>query len=240
MPARAVTARSCRALSLRRSPTAIGARSAARRTSCRLHGTDYLDWLVETETEGRVAAVITETYQGAAGSVMAPPGWFPKLAQWCRDRDILLIIDEVQASFGRTGALFCYEHYDVVPNILCLGKGISSSVPLSAVVAESRIMDALSPGSMGSTHGGNAFCSRVALENIEVIIGERLSENAAALSGLFDRRLQQLVERLDCVARHVASVWPGGWKSSAIKPRASRRRMPRARSSRQPTGVACS
>ena len=155
--------------------------------SCRLHGTDYLDWLVETETEGRVAAVITETYQGAAGSVMAPPGWFPKLAQWCRDRDILLIIDEVQASFGRTGKLFCYEHYDVVPNILCLGKGISSSVPLSAVVAESRIMDALSPGSMGSTHGGNAFCSRVALENIEVIIGERLSENAAALSGLFSR-----------------------------------------------------
>lgn len=177
--------------------------------SCRLHGTDYLDWLVETETEGRVAAVITETYQGAAGSVMAPPGWFPKLAQWCRDRDILLIIDEVQASFGRTGKLFCYEYYDVVPNILCLGKGISSSVPLSAVVAESRIMDALSPGSMGSTHGGNAFCSRVALENIEVIIGERLSENAAALSGLFNRRLQQLVERWDCAgeSRGLGLAW---------------------------------
>ena len=140
---------------------------------------------------------------------MAPPGWFPKLAQWCRDRDILLIIDEVQASFGRTGKLFGYEHYDVVPNILCLGKGISSSVPLSAVVAESRIMDALSPGSMGSTHGGNAFCSRVALENIEVIIGEQLSENAAALGGLFDRRLQQMVERWDCVgeARGLGLAW---------------------------------
>lgn len=177
--------------------------------SCRLHGTDYLDWLIETETEDQVAAVITETYQGAAGSVMAPDDWFPKLSRWCRDREILLIVDEVQASFGRTGKLFGYEHYGIVPNILCLGKGISSSVPLSAVVAESRVMDALSPGSMGSTHGGNAFCSRVALENIDVIISEKLAENAATLSGLFGDRLHGMVERWTCVgeARGLGLAW---------------------------------
>ena len=76
---------------------------------------------------------------------MAPEGWFPKLEAWCRRRDILLIIDEVQASFGRTGKLFGFQHYGITPNLLCLGKGISSSVPLSAIVGEGRIMDSPDP-----------------------------------------------------------------------------------------------
>lgn len=167
--------------------------------TCRLHGTDYLDWLVETETEDNVAAVIVETYQGGSGSIMAPEGWFPKLEAWCRKRDILLIIDEVQASFGRTGKLFGFEHYGITPNILCLGKGISSSLPLSAIVGESRIMDALTPGSLGSTHGGNAMCSRVALENIDVIIEEQLSDNAAAVGDAMLRRFQALQTQFECI-----------------------------------------
>ncbi len=167
--------------------------------NCRLHGTDYLDWLVETETEDNVAAVIVETYQGGSGSIMAPEGWFPKLEAWCRRRDILLIIDEVQASFGRTGKLFGFQHYGITPNILCLGKGISSSVPLAAIVGESRIMDSLTPGSLGSTHGGNALCSRVALENVNVIIEEGLSENAARVGGQMMARLQELQARHECI-----------------------------------------
>ncbi|MDQ3699883.1 MAG: aminotransferase class III-fold pyridoxal phosphate-dependent enzyme, partial [Chloroflexota bacterium] len=167
--------------------------------NCRLHGTEYLDWLLETETEDNVAAVIVETYQGGSGSIMAPEGWFPKLEAWCRRRDILLIIDEVQASFGRTGKLFGFEHYGITPNILCLGKGISSSVPLSAIVGESRIMEALTPGSLGSTHGGNALCSRVALENIDVIIEEGLSDNAAHVGGQMMARLQELQAQHECI-----------------------------------------
>lgn len=166
---------------------------------CRLHGTEYLDWIVETETEGNVAAVIVETYQGAAGSIMAPEGWFPRLEAWCRRHDVLLIIDEVQASFGRTGKLFGFEHYGITPNLLCLGKGISSSVPLSALVGEHRIMDVLTPGSLGSTHGGNAFCSRVALENINVIIEEKLSENAAAVGAVMLQELKVLEQRFECL-----------------------------------------
>jgi 4-aminobutyrate aminotransferase-like enzyme len=130
---------------------------------------------------------------------MAPDGWFPKLEAWCRKRDILLIIDEVQASFGRTGKLFGFEHYGITPNLLCLGKGISSSVPLSAIVGEERIMDALTPGSLGSTHGGNALCSRVALENIDVIIEEGLSENAARIGDLMMTRLRELEGRFACI-----------------------------------------
>ena len=166
---------------------------------CRLHGTDYLDWLVETETEDNIAGVIVETYQGAAGSIMAPEGWFPKLEAWCKKKRALLIVDEVQASFGRTGKLFGFEHYGITPNILCLGKGISSTLPVSALVAESRIFDVLPAGSMGSTHGGNAMGARVALENIEVILEERLSENAAAVGEAMLTRLHELERRHECV-----------------------------------------
>jgi 4-aminobutyrate aminotransferase len=167
--------------------------------NCRLHGTEYLDWLVETETEDNVAAVIVETYQGAAGSIMAPEGWFPKLEDWCKKRDILLIIDEVQASFGRTGKLFGFEHYGITPNILCLGKGISSTLPVSALMAESRIFDVLPAGSMGSTHGGNAMGARVALENVNLILEERLSENAAAVGDKLLSRLMQMEKRFECI-----------------------------------------
>jgi 4-aminobutyrate aminotransferase len=166
---------------------------------CRLHGTDYLDWLIETETEDNVAAVIVETYQGGSGSIMAPEGWFPRLEAWCRRRDILLIIDEVQASFGRTGKLFGFEHYGITPNLLCLGKGISSSVPLSALVGESRIMESLPPGSLGSTHGGNAFCSRVALENINLVVEEGLAENAARVGSELLDGLRRLQTRHECL-----------------------------------------
>ena len=167
--------------------------------NCRLHGTEYLDWVIETETEDNVAAVIVETYQGAAGSIMAPDGWFPKIEAWCKEKGALLIIDEVQASFGRTGKLFGFEHYGITPNILCLGKGISSTLPVSAIVAESRIFDVLPAGSMGSTHGGNAMGARVALENIDVILEERLSENAAAMGEAMLGRLQALERRFECI-----------------------------------------
>lgn len=167
--------------------------------NCRLHGTDYLDWVVETESEDNIAAVIVETYQGAAGSIMAPEGWFPKLEAWCKKKGALLIVDEVQASFGRTGKLFGFEHYGITPNILCLGKGISSTLPVSALISESRIFDVLPAGSMGSTHGGNAMGARVALENIDVILEERLSENAATVGEAMLTRLRALEERFECV-----------------------------------------
>lgn len=142
---------------------------------------DGFEHVIETHSEGSIAAVITESYQGGAGSIIPPLSWMRRLEQWCRDRDVLLIVDEVQASFGRTGKLFGFEHYGITPNLLCLGKGISSGVPVAALVGESRILDTLGPGTLSSTHGGNAFCSRVALKNIEIILRDRLWENAAAM-----------------------------------------------------------
>jgi 4-aminobutyrate aminotransferase len=147
--------------------------------ACKLHCLKYLDWLVETETEDNIACVITEVYQGGAGSIIPPVDWMQGLEKWCEKKGIVFIIDEVQASFGRTGKLFGFEHYGVTPDLLCLGKGISSTLPVSALVGEAKIMDVLTAGSMSSTHGGNAMGARVALKNIEVILDEGLVENSA-------------------------------------------------------------
>ncbi|UCH34385.1 MAG: aspartate aminotransferase family protein [Armatimonadota bacterium] len=170
---------------------------------------DYLDWFVETETESDIAAVITETYQGGAGSIIPPPEWMAKLDRWCREREIVLIIDEVQASFGRTGKLFGFEHYDVTPNLLCLGKGISSTLPVAAVVGEARIMDSLGPGSMSSTHGGNPLGARAALKNIDVIMEEQLPDHAARGGEYLARRFAELEARHECLgqARGMGLVW---------------------------------
>ncbi|MFA4029428.1 MAG: hypothetical protein GDYSWBUE_000368 [Candidatus Fervidibacterota bacterium] len=159
---------------------------------CNCHCLSYLDWLVETETTGDVAAVIVETYQGAAGSIIPPIEWMQRLEAWCRERDLLLIVDEVQASFGRTGKMFGFEHYGITPNLLCLGKGISCGVPCSALVGESRIMDILEPGSMSSTNGGNPLSCAAALASIEIIEREGLCENAALVGSKMLERLKKI------------------------------------------------
>jgi len=154
--------------------------------ACKTYCFDFIvDWVLPCESENRIAAFITETYQGGAGSIIPPREWMKKLEKLAGEKEALLIIDEVQASFGRTGRLFGFEHYGITPNLLCLGKGITSSVPLSALIGEARIMDILTPGSLSSTHGGNPFCSRVALENINIIMEENLVENARQGGGVF-------------------------------------------------------
>jgi len=177
--------------------------------ACKTWCLDYLDWFVETETEGDIAAVITETYQGGAGSIIPPTEWMQKLEAWCKKMDALLILDEVQASFGRTGRLFGFEHHGVTPNLLCLGKGISSSLPVSALLGESRIMDVLSPGSMSSTHGGSPLGARAALANIDVILEEGLVENAAAVGAYMQRRFEQMEQKFETLgdARGQGMVW---------------------------------
>jgi 4-aminobutyrate aminotransferase len=176
---------------------------------CGVWCADYLDWFADCHTEDDIAAVITESYQGAAGSYVPPKEWMQKVAAFCRNRGALFILDEVQASFGRTGKMFCFEHYDVVPNLLCLGKGISSSVPVSALVGESKALDTLPPGSLSSTHGGNAFSCRVALANIEALEEDRLVDKAAKVGARMKERLEQMCDKFECAgdARGLGLAW---------------------------------
>lgn len=131
-------------------------------------------------TPDRVAGVISETYQGA-GPYFMPVPYAQALAEWCRKHDALLIFDEVQAGFGRTGTLWGFEHYGVVPDLICCGKGITSSLPLGAVLGRAEILDQFPPGSMTSTHTGNPLCCRAALASLQTLFDDGLIENARAL-----------------------------------------------------------
>jgi 4-aminobutyrate aminotransferase / (S)-3-amino-2-methylpropionate transaminase / 5-aminovalerate transaminase len=127
-----------------------------------------------------VAGVMLETYQGATGS-FAPVEFMKSLREWCTGHQIVLILDEVQAGFGRCGKWFGFEHYGIEPDLICCGKGISSGMPLSAVVGRGELMDLFGHGEMTSTHSGNPVCCRAALASIEVIEAEQLVVNSAFL-----------------------------------------------------------
>ncbi|MCX7015830.1 MAG: aspartate aminotransferase family protein [Candidatus Sumerlaeota bacterium] len=137
---------------------------------------------------GDVAGVIAETFQGREAKLM-PVEYAQALRAWCSEHKAALIFDEVQAGFGRTGRLFAFEHYGVVPDLVCCGKGITSSLPLSAVVGRAEYMDQFGPGEMTSTHTGSPLPAVAALASIEAILGDKLIENAAELGPYLKAKL---------------------------------------------------
>ncbi len=165
----------------------------------------FLATLQEKRIEpAHVAGVLLETYQGV-GPDFAPVDYIQRLAEWCKTNQALLVFDEVQSGFGRTGKFWAFEHYGVNPDLICCGKGISSSLPLSAVIGRPEIMDLLPPGSMTSTHGGNPVCCAAALASLKVTVGRRLAANAEAMGqilapGLTDiqHRHPEIVGRTSC------------------------------------------
>jgi 4-aminobutyrate aminotransferase/(S)-3-amino-2-methylpropionate transaminase len=128
---------------------------------------------------GQVAGVIAETFQGREARLM-PVEYVRALRDWCDRHEAALILDEVQACFGRSGRMFAFEHYGIVPDMVCCGKGITSSLPLSAVIGSSRYLDLYGPGEMTSTHTGSPLPVISALANLEALIEEQLVENAAS------------------------------------------------------------
>ena len=153
-------------------------------------------------TPDMVAGVIMETFQGGRAA-FAPKEYVQALAAWCKEHDIVLTMDEVQACFGRSGKPFSYEHYDITPDLLCMGKGITSSLPLSAIAGTDKLMDQYPPGSMTSTHTGSAVCAAAALANIEFIWGERLWENAAKVGKVLREGLHAIQKKYPERVGHV-------------------------------------
>lgn len=154
----------------------------------------FLKSLAEKGIEpGEIAGVMTESYQGG-GPNFLPPEYARELESFCRANDIVLIIDEVQAGFGRTGRMFCYEHYGVAPDLIACGKGISSSLPLAAVIGRAGIMDLYPPGTMTSTHSASPLGVVAGLASLEAIREEGLVENAARLGEVLAAGLQRLKE----------------------------------------------
>jgi 4-aminobutyrate aminotransferase / (S)-3-amino-2-methylpropionate transaminase / 5-aminovalerate transaminase len=149
-----------------------------------------------------VAGVVMETYQGGS-SALAPPEYVRSLRQWCSGKKALLVCDEIQAGFGRTGTLWGFEQYGIVPDLAVFGKGISGSLPLSAVTGRPDVLDMNPPLSMTSSHAGNPVCCAAALASIDLILKENLAERAAEMGVILFRRLHALAARhkqIGCVA----------------------------------------
>ncbi|MBN8733213.1 MAG: aspartate aminotransferase family protein [Acidobacteria bacterium] len=178
----------------------------------------FLRALEEAGVPGRnVAGVMLETYQGGSAS-FAPVEYMQQLRKWCTGHEALLVCDEVQAGFGRTGKLAGYQHYGIVPDLSTWGKGISSSLPISCVIGRADVMDLHPAGSMTSTHTGNPLCCAAALANIELIEREGLVERAARLGEVLLSRLRAMQAKhpqIGCVdgkglVAAIACVKPGG------------------------------
>ena len=142
-----------------------------------------------------VAGVILETYQGGSAA-FAPAAYMRDLRSWCNGHKALLVCDEVQAGFGRTGKLWGFEHYGIVPDLALFGKGISSSLPLAAVAGSADVMDQQPAGSMTSTHTGNPVCCAAALASIDLVLGENLADNSRRMGNLLHQRLCALASRM--------------------------------------------
>ncbi len=141
-----------------------------------------------------VAGVILETYQGGSAA-FAPREYMQQLRKWTAGNKILLVCDEVQAGFGRTGTFWGFEHYGIVPDLITMGKGISGSLPLAAVGGPAAVMDLQPPGSMTSTHTGNPVCCAAALASLDLILKEGLVEQARAMGERMHQRLRELKKR---------------------------------------------
>jgi len=141
----------------------------------------------------KTCAVLVEPIQGEAGVLIPPPGFLKGLRKLCDEAGVLLILDEIQSGLGRTGRLFAFEHEGIRPDGVTIGKALSGGFyPVSAFLAKREVMDVFTPGIHGSTFGGNPLACAVASAALDVLVEERLVENAATLGRHLAERLGQL------------------------------------------------
>src|SRR5580692_2941579 len=159
---------------------------------CGHHLEDTFKRVVASET---VAAVVVEPVLGEGGFVAPPKEFFAIIQEICKRHKILLIADEVQTGFGRTGAMFACERYGITPDILVSAKSIADGMPLAAVTGRAEIMDAPGLGALGGTYGGNPLACAAALAAIETLESENLSARAEQLGARFEARAKEWKKR---------------------------------------------
>src|SRR5262249_53729675 len=163
---------------------------------CAAEALDVVTGLIHTQVgENRVAAVVIEPIQGEGGFIVPPDGFLPGLAEYCRGHGIVFIADEIQSGFCRTGDWFACEHEGVVPDLVTTAKGIAGGLPLAAVTGRADIMDAVHPGGLGGTYGGNPVACAAALGAIETMAKEDLPAMARRIGEIMLPRLRTLAER---------------------------------------------
>ena len=166
--------------------------------SCDLACADYIDQMIELEGGShKVAAVLVETVVGSNGIIPPPPGYFKRLREICDKRDVLLIVDETMTGMGRTGKMLAVEHYDVVPDIIVMGKALGAYCPLTAAIFSERVAASFDDTIFGhgQSFSGHALGSAAALESIRVLEEDGILERTQELGEYLGSRLHDLAKR---------------------------------------------
>jgi ornithine--oxo-acid transaminase len=138
-------------------------------------------------------AILVEPIQGEAGIIIPPDGYLAELARIAAAENVLLMVDEIQSGLGRTGKMFGFEHEGIRPDVVIIGKALSGGFyPVSAILAEDKVMDVFTPGTHGSTYGGNPLGAAIACAALDVLMDEKLVENSAELGAYALERLRAL------------------------------------------------
>lgn len=153
-------------------------------------------FVAEAEAE-KMAAVFVEPLQGEGGFIVPPPEYLRMLKAFCEKYDVLFIFDEIQTGFARTGKLFAAEHSGVVPDLMCMAKSIGAGIPLSAVTGRAEVMDAVGPGGIGTTYGGNPLACAAGLKVLEIIERDNLAERARRIGEVFMGRMRRWQEKFE-------------------------------------------
>jgi 4-aminobutyrate aminotransferase / (S)-3-amino-2-methylpropionate transaminase / 5-aminovalerate transaminase len=163
--------------------------------ACKADALDTVSSLIHTQVgEKNVAAVVIEPIQGEGGFVVPPDGFLPGLAAFCRENGIVFVADEIQSGFCRTGDWFAVDHEGVVPDLVLTAKGIAGGLPLAGVTGRAEMMDAVHPGGLGGTFGGNPVACAAALGAIETMGKEDLPAMARRIGDIMLPRLRKLAE----------------------------------------------
>ena len=166
--------------------------------NCGLYCVEYMREATELQSTGSLAAVFAEPIQGAGGPVVPPVEFLQELKKFCEEKNALYIDDEILAGFGRSGKIWAIEHSDVVPDVMTIGKGLASGIPTSVVVARKEIMQSetwAQPNVASSTFGGNPVAVAACLASIDVLLKEKLCENAEKVGAYLLERLQEMKTR---------------------------------------------
>jgi len=158
---------------------------------------------VERAIDSRTAGVLVEPIQGEGGVNIPDEGYLPGLRKLCDEAGILLVFDEIQTGMGRTGKLWCYEHAGVSPDVMTLAKALANGVPIGATLATENVARVFTPGTHGSTFGGNPFATAVGLTVFSTLVEERLPERAARMGRLLSDRLEAVRSKRPNVVKEV-------------------------------------
>jgi 4-aminobutyrate aminotransferase / (S)-3-amino-2-methylpropionate transaminase / 5-aminovalerate transaminase len=169
--------------------------------ACKAEALDVIKSLIHAQVgEQNVAAVIIEPIQGEGGFIVPPDGFLTGLAAFCKQNGIVFIADEIQSGFCRTGDWFAVEHEGVIPDLVTTAKGIAGGLPLAAVTGRAEIMDAVHPGGLGGTYGGNPVACAAALGSIETMVSQDLPAKARRIGEIMLPRLHKLAETYPVIA----------------------------------------